>query len=339
VQPTYHHHQFFTQCGGHGCYGGGFGHGGFGHGGFGYGGFGHGGFGHGGFGHGGFGHSGFGHGGCSGHGCFGGGFGHGGLGGGFHGGYPFLYGKSSVPIDDHSKKHGKTSSEHKTASDGSEELKHHKHEDADTKRKTSSQDVEGSKRRHKAVKESKGSKKNDIVINRPPLIYHPPPEIYHRPDVVVHRPDVLVHRPSVVYDQPAVVLHRPAVVYHEPDVVFHQPPPLVNLPVYHASDLYAPHPVYEHTDSQVEYDNDIHGVPPHFSFGPYGVSHAFGKSKIEGSDDMTEKKPKDKKTEKDSGSVEKNENTELDSGTKTGENNVLLVFLIYVRSTNTTIRL
>jgi hypothetical protein len=269
---------------------------------------------------------GFGHGGCSGLGCSGGGgmfggFGHGGLGGGFHGGYPFLYGKSSVPTDDHPKKRTKTSPEHKTTSGDSEESKkHHQHKNADFEHKTSSENSKASKRHHKAVKETKGSKKNDILIHRPPLVYHPPPEIYHRPDIVVHRPDVLVHRPSVVYDQPAVVLHRPAVVYHEPDVVFHQPPPLVNLPVYHANDMYAPQPVYEPAGSHIGFDHNVEGVPPHFSYGPYGVAHAFGKSKIEGSDDETENDSGNEKAEKDSEGLEENESTEGDSSIEHGEN-------------------
>ena len=145
--------------------------------------------------------------------------------------------------------------------------------------------------KHSHMKSAKGSKKHDIVIHRPPLVYHPPPEIYHRPDIVVHRPDVLVHRPSIVYDQPSLVLHRPAVVYHEPPVVFHQPPPMAHLPVYHADDIYAPHPVFTQAGSHLEFDHNVVGTPE--SFGPedchdyfgcpggYGAAHSYGKSKIE----------------------------------------------------------
>lgn len=277
VQPTYHHHHFFHECSGHGCYGGAphlYG--------------------------------GFGYGGCFGR-CGGfGGFGHGccgGFGGGFHGGYPFLYGKSSVPKHSRSKEHT-TKHKHDTL-ESDESTNHHKNANVNSEQKTSSDNSKASMRHHE-VKEKKGSKKNNIVIHRPPLVYHPPPEIYHRPDIIVHRPDVLVHRPSIVYDQPAMVLHRPAVIYHEPDVVFHQPPPLVNLPIYHASDMYAPHPVYTEAGSQVGFDHDILGVPPHFSYGEFGVSHAFGKSKIEGS----KSKHEPKRDEEDSGDQKNRQKSE-----------------------------
>lgn len=129
-------------------------------------------------------------------------------------------------------------------------------------------------------------KKKDVVVNRPPIIYHPPPEIYHRPDIVVHRPPLLIHRPSIIYHQPPVIVHRPAVVYHQPPLVFHQPPPAVQQPLLVSHDSFAMHPSskYTHMGSVVNKIGAYVGVPhgpilgyPHNQFyGPTGYANGGG---------------------------------------------------------------
>ena len=129
-------------------------------------------------------------------------------------------------------------------------------------------------------------KKKDVVVNRPPIIYHPPPEIYHRPDIVVHRPPLLIHRPSIIYHQPPVIVHRPAVVYHQPPLVFHQPPPAVQQPLLVSHDSFAMHPAssYTHMGSVVNKIGAYVGVPhgpilgyPHNQFyGPTGYANGPG---------------------------------------------------------------
>ena len=78
----------------------------------------------------------------------------------------------------------------------------------------------------------------NIIVQRPDIVFHPRPELYHRPDIVVHRPDIVIHRPSVVIHQPPVLVHRPAVIYHQPPVVFHQPGPVVHRPRVVSHDMY-----------------------------------------------------------------------------------------------------
>lgn len=133
----------------------------------------------------------------------------------------------------------------------------------------------------------KSKKKNQVIIQRPPLIYHPPAEVYHKPDVIMHRPDIVIHRPSVVYHQPSVVVHRPPVIYQQPPIVFHQPSPMVRQPVLHAHDTYLAHPYFTPYSSNV-YDGGNYVGAPHFFHdgwgwgGPgYGFGHTFGKSKVE----------------------------------------------------------
>ena len=140
-------------------------------------------------------------------------------------------------------------------------------------------------------------KKKDVVVSRPPIIYHPPPEIYHRPDIVVHRPPLLIHRPSIIYHQPPVIVHRPAVVYHQPPLVFHQPPPAVQQPLLVSHDTFRFHPsaFYTHMGSVVNKVGSYVGVPhgpivnyPHSPFygttgyGPAPPSgyHGFGNEKV-----------------------------------------------------------
>ena len=133
--------------------------------------------------------------------------------------------------------------------------------------------------------EGTSKKKNQVLIQRPPLIYHPPPDVYHKPDIIVHRPDIVIHRPSVVYHQPSVVVHRPPVVYHQPPVVFHQPSPMVSQPVLHAHDTYVAHPYFTPYSSDVYHCGSYVGAPHCYNGGwgehGYGFAHAFGKSKIQ----------------------------------------------------------
>ena len=138
----------------------------------------------------------------------------------------------------------------------------------------------------KPKSEGKSKKKNQVIMQRAPLIYHPPPEIYHKPDVVMHRPDIVIHRPSVVYHQPSVVVHRPPVIYQQPPVVFHQPSPMVNQPVVHAHDTYLPHPYFMPYSSNVFNGGSYAGAPHFYGSGwgmgghEYGFGHAFGKSDV-----------------------------------------------------------
>ena len=111
----------------------------------------------------------------------------------------------------------------------------------------------------------KSSKKNDIVVKRPPVIYHPPPEIYHRPPIIVHRPPLVIRRPPIIYHQPPVIVHRPAVVYHQPPLVFHQPPPAVSQPILKSHDTFMMHPAahLSHMGSMVTNAGTYVGVPEH----------------------------------------------------------------------------
>ena len=93
----------------------------------------------------------------------------------------------------------------------------------------------------------------NIVVQRPDIVFHPRPELYHRPDIIVHRPDIVIHRPSVVIHQPPVLVHRPAVIYHQPPVVFHQPGPVVHRPRVVSHDMYVTHDQHEHVGSQIEH--------------------------------------------------------------------------------------
>ena len=95
-----------------------------------------------------------------------------------------------------------------------------------------------------AIASGRKGVKKDVVVNRPPIIYHPPPEIYHRPDIVIHRPPIVIHRPPIIYHQPPVIVHRPAVVYHQPPIVFHQPPPAVQQPLLYSHDTFVMHPTF-----------------------------------------------------------------------------------------------
>ena len=132
-------------------------------------------------------------------------------------------------------------------------------------------------------KDEKGSRKNAVIIHRPPIIYHPPPEIYHRPAIVVHRAPIMLHRAPIVYHQPPVVVHRPAIIYHQPPLVFHQPPPVVNQPIMHSHDSYVTRPVVYHTNSLVSHANNYLGVPENVypgAFGCHGPHCAFRKAEV-----------------------------------------------------------
>ena len=126
--------------------------------------------------------------------------------------------------------------------------------------------------------EGKASKKNDIVVKRPPVIYHPPPEIYHRPPIIVHRPPLVIRRPPIIYHQPPVIVHRPAVVYHQPPLIFHQPPPAVSQPILKSHDTFMMHPAAHltHMGSMVTNAGTYVGVPEHrFMYqGGMGFFHA-----------------------------------------------------------------
>ena len=127
-----------------------------------------------------------------------------------------------------------------------------------------SKDLTKSKSKSNSKGHYKANKKNQVIINRPPLIYHPPPEIYDRPDIIVHRPDIVVHRPSIVYHQPSVVVHRPPIVYQSPAVVFHQPPPLVNQPILHSHDMYVAHTVPVPHSSHIQHTSTYVGSPHYY---------------------------------------------------------------------------
>lgn len=139
-------------------------------------------------------------------------------------------------------------------------------------------------------KEENASRKNDIVVSRPPIIYHPPPEIYHRPDIVVHRAPIVLHRPPIIYHQPPVVVHRPAVVYHQPPVVFHQPPPTVHQPILHSHDSFIvrPNAKFFPQGSTLTHSMSYVGIPNHVLHGDETTFHMFHRSHIE---DSGKKKP------------------------------------------------
>lgn len=120
-------------------------------------------------------------------------------------------------------------------------------------------------KRKSHTKTEKKSKKNDIIVKRPPVIYHPPPEIYHRPPIIVHRPPLVIRRPPIIYHQPPVIVHRPAVVYHQPPLVFHQPPPAVSQPILKSHDTFMMHPAtrLSHMGSMVTNSGTYVGVPEH----------------------------------------------------------------------------
>ncbi|XP_032237783.2 uncharacterized protein LOC116618347 isoform X2 [Nematostella vectensis] len=180
-----------------------------------------------------------------------------------------------------------------------------------------------------AKKSDKGDKKNTVIVQRPPMIYHPPPEIYDRPDVVVHRPDLVVHRPSIVYHQPSVVVHRPPIIYHQPPVMFHQPPPLVHQPVLHSHETYVSHPFYEPYASHVSHAATYVGAP-HFFNGGWGYGYgqgvaapgfgpAFGKSKVEKKSDAKSKsseKPKTKRSADKEAKKQKKSHKKSEKGKK-----------------------
>ena len=110
-------------------------------------------------------------------------------------------------------------------------------------------------------KHQKGGKKNTVIVNRPPILYHPPPEIYHRPPIILHRPPILIQRPAIVYHQPPVVVHRPAVLYRQPPLVFHQPPPVVSQPMMHSEDSYSTHSELTPAGSRVVSAGSLLSVP------------------------------------------------------------------------------
>ena len=140
-----------------------------------------------------------------------------------------------------------------------------------------------SKLHRQKSKDVSGSKKNSIVIHRPPIIYHPPPEIYHRPDIVVHRAPIMLHRPPIVYHQPPVVVHRPAIIYHQPEIVFHQPPPVVHQPVLQSHDTWVTRPQIVHTTSTMSHSHTYFGIPDHVYGGGFncqGPHCSYRKHKI-----------------------------------------------------------
>ena len=117
-------------------------------------------------------------------------------------------------------------------------------------------------------KEQKAGRKNVVIVNRPPILYHPPPEIYHRPPIVLHRPPILVQRPAIVYHQPPVIVHRPAVLYRQPPLVFHQPPPVISQPMLHSHDTFTTRPALQHVESKVMPAGTVLGIPPASRWNP-----------------------------------------------------------------------
>ncbi|XP_078359399.1 uncharacterized protein LOC144643886 [Oculina patagonica] len=180
--------------------------------------------------------------------------------GGWNYGYSHAFGKSHVL-----KHKSKSEKQHKT-----------------TEKKTKIESAEGNNLHLQKEKDEKASKKNDIVVSRPPIIYHPPPEIYHRPDIVVHRAPIVLHRPPIIYHQPPVVVHRPAVVYHQPPVVFHQPPPTVNQPILHSHDSFVVRPEarFMPQGSTVTHSTSYVGIPNHVVHGDDFDFHHFHRSHI-----------------------------------------------------------
>ena len=181
--------------------------------------------------------------------------------GGWNYGYSHAFGKSHV------LRHNAKSRQH-----------HKKSE-----KKTKIESTKGNNLHPQEEKDEKASRKNDIVVSRPPIIYHPPPEIYHRPDIVVHRAPIVLHRPPIIYHQPPVVVHRPAVVYHQPPVVFHQPPPTVNQPILHSHDSFVVRPAarFLPQGSTVTHSASYVGIPNHVIHGDVFDFHHFHRSQIE----------------------------------------------------------
>lgn len=126
------------------------------------------------------------------------------------------------------------------------------------------------------LKQARGGKKNAVIVNRPPVIYHPPPEIYHRPAIVLHRPPILIERPSIVYHQPPVIVHRPAVIYRQPPLIFHQPPPVVHQPLLRSHDSWMPIPSLHHVGSEIQRAGVWSGVPKQLGWDSDGVTNANG---------------------------------------------------------------
>ncbi|XP_074612394.1 uncharacterized protein LOC141866752 [Acropora palmata] len=165
-------------------------------------------------------------------------------------------------------------------------------------------------------------KKKDVVVNRPPIIYHPPPEIYHRPDIVVHRPPLVIHRPPIIYHQPPVIVHRPAVVYHQPPIVFHQPPPAVSQPLLYSHDSFTVHPTFyaTHHGSVVRDFGHYIGVPNVIT--NYG-NPLFGRGPPMGKRSTTEVPPSNKNgTSLDE---RKHKRAKNESNEKAGKKNTVLV--------------
>ena len=145
-----------------------------------------------------------------------------------------------------------------------EKTQHEKQSHEHAKRDTQSTNTKRVQLPHaQKEKTETGTKKNAIVVRRPPIIYHPPPEVYHRPDIVVHRAPIVIQRPPLVYHQSPVIVHRPAVVYHQPAVVFHQPAPAVHQPVFHSVDTFSVHPhlTFTQAGSNIHQVGQFVGVP------------------------------------------------------------------------------
>ena len=157
--------------------------------------------------------------------------------------------------------------------------KHEKEKHEHAKRDTQSTNTKRVQLPHAQKERTEtGTKKNAIVVRRPPIIYHPPPEVYHRPDIVVHRAPIVIQRAPLVYHQSPVIVHRPAVVYHQPAVVFHQPSPTVHQPVFHSVDTFHVHPhlSFSPAGSSVHQTGEYVGIPQelmHRSTVPTSSSH------------------------------------------------------------------
>ncbi len=170
-------------------------------------------------------------------------------------------GKITKKHDDKEKRSVLAKLMKKRSADDEDEKKSEKKKDGKKKKAAQKSSKEKSSKRS----DVKASKKNDIIVKRPPVIYHPPPEIYHRPPIIVHRPPLVIRRPPIIYHQPPVIVHRPAVVYHQPPLVFHQPPPAVSQPILKSHDTFMMHPAarLSHMGSMVTNSGTYVGVPEH----------------------------------------------------------------------------
>lgn len=105
------------------------------------------------------------------------------------------------------------------------------------------------------------TKRHQVVVARPDIVYHQPAEIVHRAPVVVHRPDVVIHRAPVIVHRPSVVVHKPDVVLHQPPVIFNTPNPMVHQPHAVSHDMYVTRPVAQYHGSELQHVGGMMATP------------------------------------------------------------------------------